>query len=422
MVASRTIPFVCGLLMSINFIIFWAIPIGGMGATWKYLFKGALLPIYDAIDRNIFLRKIAANYIYSNPIHADYFATSLLLLTSSFISLSIIFYWQFTAGYLPWWLIAAYYCSWVGIGGRMMGAAYALAHKEGHNQNLYKKWFREWFGHVFENHLGLFFGNVPWNFTTSHIFIHHKLDGGSGDTFYEWDLDRTSLADFMLYVYRIFLHMIGYSSFKFFIAHGQKSRADLLQKGVIRYILFGGFLVLITRSLSFLFWIYIQPLLCMTYFLAFLNIGFHGFIEFDENGKSIPCVNATTIIDGDDDYFGEDDHMAHHYNAGVYYKDLPAHQATKLEEFKKYKASVFKGLSIVELSIFILLGLWDELAKHYVDYTGTMTKEEIKTMLKIRAQRKETSYECYEEYLKNPTAEARKSIGDLISNTSARLD
>jgi len=28
------------------------------------------------------------------------------------------------------WLIYAYYFSWVGIGGRIMGAAYALAHKE----------------------------------------------------------------------------------------------------------------------------------------------------------------------------------------------------------------------------------------------------------------------------------------------------
>jgi hypothetical protein len=31
---------------------------------------------------------------------------------------------------------------------------------------------------------------------------------------------------------------------------------------------------------------------------------------------------------------------------------------------------VFKKLSIVELSIFILLGLWDKLADHYVDYSG----------------------------------------------------
>ena len=61
----------------------------------------------------------------------------------------------------------------------------SIAYK-GHNHNLYQRWIRESIGHLFENWLGVFFGNVPWNFTTSHIFIHHRLDGGCGDTFYEW--------------------------------------------------------------------------------------------------------------------------------------------------------------------------------------------------------------------------------------------
>ena len=117
--------------------------------------------------------------------------------------------------------------------------------------------------------------------------------------------------------------------------------------------------------------------------LAMLNYGFHGFLEFDEEGKSISCVDSTTIIDGDDDCFGEDDHMAHHYSQSVYYKDLAALQASKVQEFIKYKASVFRGLSIVELSIFILFSLWDKLADHYVDYSGKMTREEIKAMLKV---------------------------------------
>lgn len=275
---------------------------------------------------------------------------------------------------------------------------------------MYKKPIRETVGNIFENVLGVFYGNVPWNFTTSHVFIHHRLDGGVGDTFYEWDIDRTSLSDFMLYVYRILLHMVGYSSLKFFTAHGYKSKADLLRKGVVTYILVGVAILLITRSLSFVFWIYIQPLLCMSYFLALLNIGFHGFIEFDENGKSIACVNATTIIDGSDDTFGEDDHMAHHYNSNVYYRDLKPLQASKVEEFKKYRASVFRELSIVELSIFIIFNLWEKLADHYVDYTGQMSRAEIIEMLKRRAKTKETSYEEYEEYLANPTLNARKSM------------
>jgi hypothetical protein len=272
---------------------------------------------------------------------------------------------------------------------------------------MYKKWIRNNVGHFFENWLGMFFGNIPNNFTTSHVFIHHRLDGGPGDTFYEWDLDRTNLSEFMLYIYRISKHMVGISSLNSFLFYGQHTKYDKLYKGVVTYLLTGGSILAVTRSFSFVFWIYLQPLMCMTYFLAMLNYGFHGFLEFDADGKSIACVDSTTIIDGDDDCFGEDDHMAHHYNSNVYYKDLAVLQASKIEEFKKHKASVFKGLSIVELSIFVLFSLWDKLADHYVDYTGEMTRDEIKDMLKARAQRRQTNYEDYEKYIKNPTPEAR---------------
>jgi hypothetical protein len=54
-----------------------------------------------------------------------------------------------------------------------------------------------------------------------------------------------------------------------------------------------------------------------------------------------------------------------------HHQDLKEHQKTKEAEFARTHASVFKKLSIVELSIFILLGLWDKLADHYVDYSGT---------------------------------------------------
>ena len=109
-------------------------------------------------------------------------------------------------------------------------------------------------------------------------------------------------------------------------------------------------------------------------------------------------------------YFGEDDHMAHHYSSAIYYKDLRAHQKTKEAEFAKYKASVFRGLSIVELSILILLGQFNVLADHYVDYSGKMSKAEISAMLRRRAMTTEVTYEKYIAYLKNPTPAERDKL------------
>lgn len=275
---------------------------------------------------------------------------------------------------------------------------------------LYRPWVRNYIGHPFENVLGLFFGNVPWNFTTSHIGIHHKTNGGIGDTFYLWDLDRSSVGDFMLYIHRVLLHMVGYSSIKFFRANNRHDKAELLWGGVQKYIFVGIIMLAITRSFSFVFWLYLQPLFCMTYFLALLNIGFHGFLEYHADGSHISVVDASTIVDGDDDLFGEDDHMAHHYNTAVYYRDLKTLQASKESEFAQYKASVFQKLSIVELSIFIVFGLWDKLADHYVDYTGKMSKEEIKTLLQTRAQRIEIDPHIYAQYLQHPTMEARNTL------------
>jgi hypothetical protein len=126
----RTLPFISGVVMSLNFLVIWAIPIMGMGQFYKSCLKWFLQPIYLQLEGNQYLRSFAAKYIYSKPQHADFFALSLLTAINCSISIPTIFYWQLRYGHLPYWLIFAYYCSWVGLGGSIMGAAYGLAHKE----------------------------------------------------------------------------------------------------------------------------------------------------------------------------------------------------------------------------------------------------------------------------------------------------
>lgn len=101
-----------------------------MGQSWKLGLKSVLFPIFNALDKNESIIRFASTYIYTKPRHADYFVTSLLLVIISFLSFTLVLYWQIIYGQLPWWLIFSYYCNWVGIGGRTMGSAYTLAHKE----------------------------------------------------------------------------------------------------------------------------------------------------------------------------------------------------------------------------------------------------------------------------------------------------
>jgi hypothetical protein len=81
----------------------------------------------------------------------------------------------------------------------------------------------------------------------------------------------------------------------------------------------------------------------------------------------------------------------------VEHRDLPQHQRTQREEWARRHASVFKELASLELGIYMLLKKWHLIAeRHYVDYSGKLTTEEIALMLERRAKRVEMSYEEYE--------------------------
>lgn len=365
-----------GILMTINFIVFWAIPIFGMGASWHHALKPVLQPIYNWMERHPKLRDFASKYIYQRPIHADYFAQSILVLLSWVLPFGYCVIQQRLNGTLSWWQVYFYYCMWVGIRGGTLGGAYSLAHREGHNPNFYKPAIANSVGNLFENLLGPFFGNVPYNFSTSHIYLHHFLQAGSQDSFYQFDMDRTSWKDFMVFLHRITLHCLGISSVLIMYRRGLGEQWKKLARGMVSYlIVYPLAIYLLTGSWSFVFFMYVQPFIGMTFFLSFMNFAFHAFVDYDDEGKPIGCVNSTCIVDGNDDYFGEDDHMAHHYATHVYWRDLPEYRKTKVEEFKKYNAMVFHTVSIVELAILILFKQWERLADFYVQFNDEPAKE-----------------------------------------------
>jgi len=174
-------------------------------------------------------------------------------------------------------------------------------------------------------------------------------------------------------------------------------------------------------SMRFMWLIWLEPLTCMTYFLAFINFAFHGFLELDETGTHLTCVNSTVITEGDDDYWGEDDHMAHHYFGQVSHRDLPQHQAAQKQVWAKHVGSCFKKLSIVELAVLMLLKEWKRLAElHFVDHTNAMSVDEVAALLERRARIKEMTYDTYEfDYL--PTLRSRAE--SLVANgTCSNLD
>eukprot|EP00427_Karlodinium_veneficum_P044125 CAMPEP_0169252294 /NCGR_PEP_ID=MMETSP1016-20121227/37974_1 /TAXON_ID=342587 /ORGANISM="Karlodinium micrum, Strain CCMP2283" /LENGTH=439 /DNA_ID=CAMNT_0009333497 /DNA_START=215 /DNA_END=1534 /DNA_ORIENTATION=+ len=352
---------------------------------------------YDALDTSPIIRRFAERFIYEKPKHADFFVTQFLFISNFVPLFGLMFYWQITYNELPSWLLIVYNFGWVSIGARGVGAAYFMAHREGHVSKLYRPWLRKLGGNLFENFLGLFYGSVPWNFTTTHVALHHRLDAGAGDTLYCWDIDRSSWPDFCMYQARGLLHMSGFGALiQFWTSReqlGHRKHFWLLSRGVFTYwVLLPLTLLWITKSWFFYFWVVLQPLLCMSWFLALINMGFHAFIENDADGLRNPTVQSITFLGGSDDFFGEDDHMAHHNQTHVYWRDLRELQQTKHAEWAKHKSSVFQGYDIFTFSVTILLKAWPLLADRFVDASMSLTKPDIAKLLESRVTRRERQH------------------------------
>ena len=404
---------VLGTLLALNFALVWAAPVIIQGQSFRRGLDRITRRAYGVVDGSAALRRFAARFVYRRDVHVDYFAAAVLLIISMIVVLSALFAWQITFGSLPWWLVALYYLAWVGPGGRGMATAWTLAHREGHlsGGRMYRPWLGERVGNCFENWLGVFYGIVPYSFSTAHILTHHRFDSGKGDPIYMWDIDRTRLGDLMLYQWRFLLYMTGISSLIEFRresgVHPAVGRARArLRRGMAIYwvcvpagIL--GLLIVtgssVDAALLFLFLVYLQPFLAMSTFLSIINIGQHGFFEFDAAGRHVKHVTSTTIVDGPDDSFGEDYHVAHHYFPGVDHDGFSEHVARERPAWAHCNGTVFENTTFFEIAIMMVRGQFDRLIRdHYVDFSGERTVEELSELFERRAKRREMSYEHYE--------------------------
>ncbi len=417
-----------GTLLTLNFAVCWGAPVFIQGWLFHMGLHRIVRPVFSLLDRSPALRRFAATYIYRGAVHVDYFATAIFLTVGAAISLGTVFGWQICFGSLPWWLVAIYYFAWVGFGGRGMGAAYTFAHREGHVAagRMYRPWIGRHIGNIFENRVGVWYGIVPHIFSTSHILLHHRLDGGKADPVYMWDLDRTKFSDLLLYQWRLFVYMTGFSSlWEFRRQRGVRPAIGrayaTLRRGMLIYWAFvpGAIVALllatgssVSSALVFLFLIYFQPLFAMSSFLALINLAQHAFLEYDAAGRNINHVTAITILEGHDDSFGEDDHLAHHYFPGVTHDRLPELQASQRREWARWHGAVFKRISIFEIAVLLQLGRIDRLIDHhYVDFSGELDRDELVALFTRRAQRREMSYEDYEfRYL----PQLRERVRELV--------
>lgn len=161
----------------------------------------------------------------------------------------------------------------------------------------------------------------------------------------------------------------------------------------------------------------------MSAFLAVVNWGQHGFLEHDDDGRIVDHVTNLTILDGEDNSFWEDHHLAHHVRPAAAHDEYGALVTSEKPEWARWHGTLFKDTSIVEIAVLMQLGQFDRLIdRYYVDCSGTLNRDELVALFTRRAQRREMSYEEYEfRYLPRLRRVVRERVekGDFTSENRA---
>lgn len=91
--------------------------------------------------------------------------------------------------------------------------------------------------------------------------------------------------------------------------------------------------------------------------------------------------------------------MAHHYSTQTWYTQTHTYRERIMADLVLHKGSVFRQISIVELSALVLLGQFERIAqRHYVDYSASLSLPDAAALLRRRAQKKELSHDAYIEW------------------------
>jgi hypothetical protein len=281
------------------------------------------------------------------------------------------------------WFFVAYHVLRIGPRFRFFAHANVLCHREGHCHrgffrgvfSVFNHWLMQWW-------VGPFYGQVPLSYAVAHNKIHHKHENGLDDTHTNLDLDRRRLSSFIIYAVRFLLYWTGVSPLVHFITHGEVELARRFSTGIVYYTAFAG---VSWRQMGPLFACayVLYPLVESSFFLGGISYLWHVFI--DPSDVSDPFISSVTIVDGHDNIWNEDYHAVHHMDASVHWSQARKHFVDNRSEYAKRKATVFSDTEEWALLYWILSGNWDELASHFVDFSGEMSRARIKQLLITRA-------------------------------------
>jgi fatty acid desaturase len=232
--------------------------------------------------------------------------------------------------------------------------------------------------------MGAFFGEPAVGYFSHHLGMHHVENNRLDDLSTTMPFQRDRFTHFLSY-WGWFMVSTAINLPRYLI---RKNRSKLAYK-----TLFGEFGFYVAAGLLLwlvpvgTFFVFVLPFLVVRFLMMWGNWGQHAFVDPARPGNSyansITCINTRY----NRRCFNDGYHIGHHLKQNRHFSEMPGELQAHVETYLREGAIVFDGIDFFQVSLYLFLGRYDWLAKHYVALAEKRPSEaEIIALLKSRTQ------------------------------------
>jgi fatty acid desaturase len=304
---------------------------------------------------------------------------ALRLMVSLSLTALPIFVIQLVLGKPRLLLAVAFYLSLYGLKFERFIRMFSAKHLEAHRRQAYfsEKYDRV-LGRYVEFFLGYLYGNVPELDRTVHVGLHHRENGGPGDTVTSSRYDRTSPLDFLWYLSDNIWTALGLAPYAYFRAKGDEKNRRRILCGMARYYFFFAAVFIYNWRIGILY--VLVPLLCMNFIMALTAWVQHAFC--DPEHPEDYFANTVTVLD-ELNFMNEGYHLCHHHRSSLHWTEMPAHLERIRDKMRESGSLVFRDLDVMGLFFELtVLRRMDVLAEKLVPWQPMNHEERLALLAK----------------------------------------
>lgn len=280
---------------------------------------------------------------------------------------------------LPLLYVAPLY--WAGLLFWVLDRFTLMLHCSSHRQ-LFRKEHRV-LNHVIPWALGPWFGQTPNTYFAHHMGMHHREENLADDLSSTMRFRRNRLDHWLRYYGRFLF--VGL----FELAHyfWRKKQYKLFARVVVGegvYWSLLGVLAWLKPAETFVVWL--GPLLLIRTLMMMGNWAQHAFVcaerPDDPYRASITCINTRY----NRRCFNDGYHVLHHVQPRCHWTQHPVEFQKNLAEYARHDSIVFDGIDFFQVWLFLMLGRWSALARHFVRLPGAPARSDAEVIALLRAR------------------------------------